>query len=274
MQWTLTQSVRPNVFQFVAMGLLTTFAYGQEAEPTVSVTGDAEMRILADEIVILASIESRAKTAADACADNRQKSRLLVDFLKSQNIDEQMIDVDLLSISEILPDPPSSKGKGYQQDDNPFGAEPAEENPFGVRRRAIGYTAFRRFAISVKDLKKFEDIYQGIVEKGINRVDSVRYRSSKEKEQLDKLHVSAVQVAKQRARAMANELGAKVQAIKSIGNSHALPGGSDSRMGMGRSMGGYSDPFGSDDSSTTAAQIILRSSVDVVFYLSNAKFKE
>jgi len=105
--------------------------------------------------------------------------------------------------------------------------------------------------------------------------DSVRYRSSQEKAQLDKLRLQAVQVAKERAQAMANELGAELSAIKSIGNSRSISGGSDSGMGMGASrFGGRDDPFESSPSSTSDGQITLRNSVDVVFYLGNSEFKK
>ncbi len=270
--------------QVVAMSaLLNAFALGQDSKPTISVTGEAEMSLVADEIVIRASIESRAKTPAEACKDNREKSRLLLEFLRSKNIDEKMINADLLSINPILSAPPSSSAKGSkgQQNnentfgDDPFGDSAEDQNPFAIRGRTIGYTAFREFAIIVKDLKKFEDIYQGIVEKGINRIDSVRYRSSQEKTQLDKLRVQAVQVAKERAQAMANELGAELSAIESIGNSKSTSRGSDSGIGMGASRyGGRDDLFESTPSSTTDGQITLRNSVDVVFYLGNSEFKK
>jgi uncharacterized protein YggE len=262
-------ATRSFAFQVIAIStLLNTIGLSQEVKPTISVTGESEIRLLADEIVIHASIESRAKTPAEACKDNREKSRLLLEFLKSQSIDEKMINADLLSINPILPDPPSSKGSSNQANDDPFGG-PTEENPFAPRRRAIGYTAFREFAIVVKDIKKFEDIYQGIVEKGINRVDSVRFR------------LQAVRVAKERGQAMANELGAELSAIKSIGNSRITSGDGVGGRGMGMGgmgMGGMGygggDPFDSSPTSTLDGQITLQSSVDIVFYLGNTEFKK
>lgn len=264
---------------FTILLLLAPVAFAQNATPTISVTGEADMRVLADEIVIRASIESRAKTPAEACKDNREKTRQLIEFLKSNKIDEKLIDANLLSIDPILPESTSSSekgGKSFQSDQDPFGDPTEVENPFGPRRRAIGYTAYRQFAIVVKDLKKFEDLYQGIVEKGINRVDSVTFRSSDEKANLEKLRLQAVRVAKQRAEAMANELGAELASIKSIEHSkvNSLPGESGMGMGSSRYGGMRSDPFGSDSPSSTDGQITLYSSVDVVFYLDSSKFKK
>ena len=260
--------------------LLVFSAIGQEPKPTISVKGEAEMSLVADEIIIDASIESRAKTAVDACKDNRQKSQLLLEFLKSKSIDEKLIRSDLLSIDTIDPEPDLPKGKGYskpQSKEDPFNEPSSEENPFLERRRPIGYLAFRNFAIIVKDLSKFEEIYQGIVEKGINRVDSVVYRSSQEKDHQEKLRQTAVRVAKERAGAMAQELGATLSGIKSISNSSNRLGNSGSR-GMsgprGGGMGYGGDPFASYEVGTSDGQITLQSSVDVVFYLGNADLKQ
>lgn len=76
-------------------------ACGQEASPTISVTGEASRWIAADEIVIHASIESVAKTASQACKDSRERSQRLVEFLKEAKIHEEQIDVDLVSITPI-----------------------------------------------------------------------------------------------------------------------------------------------------------------------------
>ncbi len=265
----------------VAMNaLLNVNAVGQEPKPTISVKGEAEMSLLADEIVIHASIESRAKTAADACKDNREKSRLLLDFLKSWSIDEKQIRTDLLSIDPIDPAPVSTKGMGgskSQAKDDLFGDASGEGNTLAPRPRTIGYTAFRNFAIVVKDLTKFEEIYQGIVENGINRVDNVEYRSSHENEHREKLRQQAVRVAKTRAQATAHELGATLSAIKSISNVSGRlinPGSRGVLSGRGGMGGGYGDLFDSNEESTRDGQITLQSSVDVVFYLGNTDLKE
>ena len=273
----------PRIFTFLVVvlnPLLSVIAIGQEPKPTISVKGEAEVSLIADEIVIHASIESRAKTAADACKDNREKCRLLLEFLKSQRIDEKQIRTDLLSIDPIDPDPGSRKGKGTsktQSKDDLFGDPATEGISLAPRPRIIGYTAFRNFAIVVKDLTKFEEIYQGIVENGINRVDNVEYRSSHENVNREKLRQQAVRVAKERAQAMARELGATLSAIKSIGNVSGRVSNRESRgvlSGMGGMGGGYGDPFSSREAPMIDGQITLQSSVDVVFYLGNTELKE
>ena len=185
-----------------------------------------------------------------------------------------------VSIDPIDPDPGSRKGKGNsktQAKDDLFGGPAGEDNTLAPRPRIIGYTAFRYFAIVVKDLTKFEEIYQGIVDNGINRVDSVEYRSSQEKFSREDLRDQAVRVAKERAEGMAHRLGATLSAIKSIGNASGSFSNRESRgvlSGRGGMMGGYVDPFSSREAPMIDGQITLQSSVDVVFYLGNAELKE
>ena len=99
-------------------------------------------------------------------------------------INEQHIDADFLSITSIAPREPSSGKKGGNQSNNnhdPFGDNAElEEAGLGSTRQIVGYRAFRSFAIVINDFGKFEEIYQGIVEQGINRVDRIEYRSSNE----------------------------------------------------------------------------------------------
>lgn len=248
-------------------------AVGQELNPTISVIGEASVSIAADEIAIFASIESLAKTASQACKDNQEKSRKLVEFLEKMEINEQHIDADLLSISSIAPRDSSSSKKGSYQatnNQNPFGdSTEFEDAGLGSQRSIIGYRAFRSFTIVVKDFDKFEEIYQGIVEQGINRVDRIEHRSSKESQHREELRILAVRNAKSKASAMANELGAKLDSVKSISNESNGSGRRDSRGGYG--MG---DPFESDERSDNAGKIRLESSVSVVFSLRDAELKK
>ncbi len=46
---------------------------GQEPLPTISVSGSAEVRVVPDEVMITASVHSRAKTLAEASKDNGKK---------------------------------------------------------------------------------------------------------------------------------------------------------------------------------------------------------
>lgn len=263
-------------------------AIGQEAKPTISVQGEAELQLPVDEIVINALIVSRFRTPSEACKDNREKSRVLIEYLKTQIADEKSINADHMSIDPVFLSTTSTKsGMKNSQANNqdPFGASSEDDeeyaSPLPEGRRAIGYVAYRKFTIVLSDLKKFEDIYQGIVAKGVNRIDAVTFRSSQEKAELEKLRLAAVRNARERGQAMAAELGAELSGIKSIANPKVSSGDRGYGMGMGMGMGmgaGYGgmsgDPFASEPTSNSEARVLLQASVDVVFYLGSSEFKK
>ena len=264
---------------------LNAVVIGQEVKPTISVQGEAELQLPVDEIVIDALIVSRFRTPSEACKDNREKSRVLMEYLKTQIADEKSIKADYLSIDPVFPSTTSTKsGMKNSQNNNqdPFGAssddDGASSSPLPEGRRAIGYVAYRKITIVLSDLKKFEDIYQGIVDKGVNRIDAVTYRSSQEKAQLEKLRLAAVRNARERGQSMAAELGAELSGIKSIANSKVASAGRGYGMGMGMGsdygMSMRGDPFASDPTSNSEARVSLQASVDVVFYLGSSDFKK
>ena len=249
----------------------SSFAVEDRKASTIGISGEAEIRLAADELVIQASIESVGKTAVDACRTNREKSSKLAEFLKSQNIPEQWIDIDLVSVRVILPESSGRAGKDGRADVDPFQDGPGEQS-FSVElhRRAIGYVASRRFTIVVKDFSKFEAIYQGMVDQGVNRIDQVSYRSTKEKESREQVVLMAVRAAKARGQAMAQELGAGITSIQSVGDPK-ISIGNNGRGGYGGM--GMGDPFGGEEVPHTNSQIVLRATVFITFELEEGHTK-
>jgi uncharacterized protein len=259
------------IFSFTCLVLICLRALplaGEEPSPTISVIGEAAVSITADEIVIHASIESLAKDASQACKDNQEKFRKLIEFSKAMGINDQEIDADFLSITSITSQESSSgkmRVKQSTSDNDPFGGDAEVQGPgLASTRRIDIYRAFRSVAIVIKDFAKFEEVYQGIVVQGGNRVDRVQYRSSNESKHRDELRILAIRNAKNKAAAIASELGAKLDSIKSISNESNRIGGQETRGGYGMGM---DDLFGSDNTSVSAGKIQMETSISAVFSL-------
>ncbi|MEX0643092.1 MAG: SIMPL domain-containing protein [Pirellulales bacterium] len=253
---------------------LTLVSIGECDEPTITVTGDAEIRVVPDQVVISAGVESRAKTVAATAKDNDGKVHAIVEFLRRSGIEDKHIHTEYISIEPIMREGRWEKGGNEQvkaqssQNDDLFGSdeEPRSERP-------IGYLASRQFAITITDLKSFETVYKGLIELGINRVRGIEFRTSDLRKHRDKARLEAVRAAREKAQAMSGELGATLASIKTI---HETSGG-----GYGGRMyqNSTSDPFGlppspSDGASTFAAgQIAITASVEIVFVLGNTELK-
>lgn len=243
-------------------------ARADEPKPTISVSGSAEIRVVPDQVVITAAVETRAKEVAVACKENETSIRSIVEFLKSSGVEDKYIATEYISIEPIMRRPVyMGKGQAVQTNANPFG--PGDEAEEEATVQPVGYLARRQFAITIVDLAKFEDLYCGLVGRGINRVSGIEFRTSKLREHRDEARLKAVRAAKEKAQAMAEELGATVVAIKSVNESRESFG----RAAMQNAM---SNPFGGEAESETFAigQIQITAAVDVVFYLGSTEMDD
>jgi uncharacterized protein YggE len=263
---------------FVAVAL-STLVRAEEPEPTITVSGSAEVRVVPDQAVITAAVETRAKEVATACKENEASIRNIIKFLKSSGVEDKHISTRYISIEPIMRRRPYS-GKAAlqaQANDDPFAAAPNDsENPFGSDSAEqlevpVGYLARRQFAITITDLDKFEEIYCGLVAHGVNRVDGTEFRTSKLREHRDEARLKAVRAAKEKAEAMAGELGAELASVKSI---QEMAGVYNSSLAMQNSV---SNPFGGYEGGSeeqAVGQITITAAVNVVFYLEDTELDE
>ena len=237
-------------------------------EPTITVSGDAEIRVAPDQVVITAGIDSRAKSVADATEENDKAIRGVLDFLEQSGIEEKYIHTEHISIRAIQGE--SRYFRKSQQANAPVGQS---DDPFGDRSKEVveqplGYSVSRQFAITIVDLKKFEAIYKGLIELGINRVQGIEFRASELRKFRDQARLQAVRAAKDKAQALSAELGATLSSVKIIRESGT---GHGYRGHMAQNT--VTDPFGdeSDTAGFAAGQIAITASVEVVFILGKTE---
>lgn len=253
---------------------LTGRCLGKSEDATITVNGDAEVRVAPDEIVITAGVESRAATVAAASKDNDEKVRAVVDFLKKSGIEERNIRTEYLSIEPIYRDDNRYQQKGKaanvraQANENadPFGPAERDDSP-----QPVGYQASRQFAITITDLKLFEIIYKGLIEQGINRVRGIEFRTSELRKLRDKARLGAVHAAREKAEAMSTELGATLKSVKTIVET---PSGPYSGSMYQNSTSNDFDGASSSPTTFAAGQISITSSVQVVFILGDTELKK
>ena len=237
----------------------------------ISVSGNAEIRVVPDQVVLTAAVESRAKTVADACKDNDAKVRGVLELLKSSGIEEKHIHTQFVFIEPIMRHGEPNYGKGMENVPN-SGSDPFGEQSSLRLELPVGYTASRQFAITLVDLAKFETIYKGIVERGINRVPGIEFRTSQLRKHRDEARLQAVRAAREKAQAMAKELGAKLAAVKSI---HEIKDNGYMPIMMQNSFSNaFGDRAAESSESFAVGQITIRAAVDVVFDLSDAEIEE
>ncbi len=233
-------------------------AIGTCDEPTITVGGEAEVLVVPDQVAITIGIESRAKTVTAAAEDNDAKIRDILDFIKAAGIADKDTRTDYISIDPLMENANGNLSKQSKQQ--------------SIALQPAGFVATRMITITLADLEKFEAFYKGLVERGINRVRGIEFRSSEMKKHRDAARLDAVRNAREKAKAMAGELGATLASVKTIRETR-----SGTTYG---SYGGYSpadDPFGAPPSVAPAlavGQIPITASVEIVFILGETELPE
>ncbi len=133
----------------------------------------------------------------------------------------------------------------------------------------IGYVVKRQLSIRSPKLDQFESLYRGLIECGINEIDGISFQTSKLREHRDLARIHAIRAAKEKATALAGELGAKLIGVQTIHET----GAGYPNYGIQNSS---ADPFGDADGNSTtiaAGQIHISARVEVVFRLGSTEFE-
>ena len=148
------------------------FAADQQEPRLITVTGDAEVRVVPDEVIITLGVETWDKDLTIAKSENDKRIQKIIDIAKKQNVEGKHIQTDYISI------------------------EPRYEHRH-EHRNFIGYFVKKTIVITLKDTEKFENILSSTLEAGANYVHGVQFRTTelrKHRDQARSLAIKAAQV--------------------------------------------------------------------------------
>lgn len=223
----------------------------EPAVPTITVAASAAILVVPDEVMVRFSVEDRSPKLADAVKACDTSTAAVLDFLKQSGIAAKDVGSDFI---EIVPD-----------FNGPGGVDLLVPRFFDVRRG---------FALRLREVAKFDALLTGMLEAGVDRVQEVEFRTTALRKHRDQARLQAVRAAREKAVALAGELGAKVGKPFSI---EETPGGGvrghGGRRGQVQSQinieadapGDATD--GDADQKLAAGMISVTSQVDVVFTL-------
>ena len=76
--------------------------------------------------------------------------------------------------------------------------------------RFLDFDVTQTIQLTLKDLSKYESLLSKLIEGGVNRVDSIEFRVAEPRKYKDDARLKAIRAAKEKATAMAAELGQTV----------------------------------------------------------------
>ena len=242
---------------FVATILSLTSPSRGETESTIDVSGSAEIYAIPDEVLVSASIDSRGKSVIEASDQNDRLVQSVMEYLKKSGIEERHIRTEYLSLRPEFP--PATQSYSPMAGSVPSSVTPQKVDAL----KPIGYSAVRSFSIVIRDVAKFESVYKGMLQLGVNRIDGVQFRTSKLRKYRDEARLEAVKAAKEKATAMATELGVSLSGVKLI-EEHSMR-----HSPFMASNAQVAIPMDSE-SSSGGGEITIAANVRVVFLVSNS----
>ncbi|KAF2337889.1 SIMPL domain-containing protein [Flavobacterium ginsenosidimutans] len=210
--------------------MFMTMSYGQEIKqvPLINVNGEGKVKVAPDQVCISASVETKGNNAKDVKKQNDEKMDAVLKFIKKMNI-------------------PTADFKTKQVALNP---------QYDYEKKKTSYNATQTVEIVVKDLAKYDELMEGLVQQGINRIDRVSFESSKMAQYESEARKLAMKDAKTKAEEYVSVLGQKVGKAFTISDNsqvyHPQPMYAAMRMKEADSMGASNETLAIGEIEITA----------------------
>lgn len=220
-------------------------------KPYITVSGNAEVRVVPDEVVLTLGVETWSENLASAKEQNDARVKKIIAAAKERGIESKNIQTDYIDIS------------------------PRYEYEY-EKRRFIGYFVRKTVVITLRDITRFEDLLTDVLGSA-NYVHGIEFRTTELRKYKDQARSLAIKAAKEKAEAMSQELGQKVGKPHRINEDQVYwwsgyrswwgsswGGGMQAQNVVQESRGGAPD---SDESAIAPGQIAVNARVTVEFEL-------
>ena len=151
--------------------------------PLITVSGQAEVRVPPDEAVLRMRVVTLDKDLAVAMTRNDERVKAILALGRELGVKAEHMQTSSLAI------------------------DAKETDRDGQKPVFLGYEVTKRISLLVKDLKRVDDLLAGVVKAGVNRIDRLELRSGEPRKYRDEARVLAIRAAREKASALAREIG-------------------------------------------------------------------
>lgn len=172
---------------------------------TITVTGEADVNVVPDEVVLSSSIETWDRDLTRAKEENDRRIRRAFEVVQRAGIETKHFQTGHISI--------------YRRNRD-------------AATKESGFAVSKALTVTLKDMSKFERLLSDLLENGVNSVQGIEFRTSELRKHRDRARAMALRTAREKAIAMAGELDQQIDRTTTITEE------SSSAWGWGR---GYSN---------------------------------
>jgi uncharacterized protein YggE len=217
----------------------------------VTVSGQAEVRVVPDEVTFTLIVEKIDKNLSAAKEQNDESVRQILALARRFKVAPQDVKTDYISVNMKYT---SDLSEGEEDSDAPR----------RVKREFVGYEVAKTVIVRFTEIARFEEFFSAVLQAGVSRVSDVSFRTSQIRRYKDQARMLAMRAAREKAAALAKEIG------QTIGKAHSISEEDEGRNSSANTttlVGGGSG-FSADESSTIAPGTIrVTAQVSVRFIL-------
>jgi len=159
---------------------------------TISTSGSAEVRVVPSRVVLTFGVETFNPELAVAKRENDVKASGVLALAKEIGVAPKDVQTDYIFVAPIY------------------------ENYDERRSKFLHYLVRKTVVVLLRDTTKFENILSGALERGATHVLRVRFEVDDLKKHRDKARSDAIKAARDKAQALAGDLGAKLGRVMNI----------------------------------------------------------
>lgn len=167
------------------------------AQPgVITVTGEAEVRVVPDEVILTLGVETWDEYLKSAKSQNDERVKEVLRIAQAYGVEARHIQTDHISI------------------------EPRYEDNY-EKKNLIGFFVRKTIVITLKDISKFDDLLTSVIDADVNYVHRIQFRTTELRKYRDEARALAIKAAQEKANALAGELGQSVGRPRTINEEQA-----------------------------------------------------
>jgi uncharacterized protein YggE len=223
---------------------LTLLCHAQQVrEPQlITVTGEAEVRAVPDEVVFDVTVRTTNRDLKVAKAQTDERLRTLIELARKFKVAPEDMQTDYIKLE------PRYRGGNET-------------------RTFLGYSVRKDLVFTLRDVTQAETLLSEVMTSGITSINSINFRTSQLRKYRDQARALAIRAAREKAIALTGEIGQKIGKAYSIEEEAAtgnLPSQNNFTSNVTTSSG--DDPAGTEGT-LALGQITVNARVTVRFIL-------
>lgn len=165
---------------------------------TITVSGEAEIRVVPDEVEITLGVETWNAKLDSAKHENDSRVEAIIDTVQDFGVKPQHIKTDHLSLDITY------NSYNYYE-----------------MRKITGYFVRRTIVVTLRDISKFDELLAEVVESGANTIHGIQFRTTELRKHRDNARELAINAAREKAVALAGELDQSIGLPQNIHENQA-----------------------------------------------------